>query len=1837
MGEAFTVQLDQGEVYQVRSEATEGVDLTGSVVQASSPVALFSGHSCANVPTNVSFCDILIEQIPPTDTWGSSFVTRPLEGRENGDTFRILSGQEGTTVEINGESVATLGFGDYYETVLEQPSVIEASNPVLVMQYSNGDEWDPSINANGDPFMMMVPPSEQFSGQYAFSTPNEGFSLNYINLAVPSDATENILVDGSPVESSLFETVGNSEFSVAAKDVELGSHSAESTSDTQFGIYSYGFEDDDSYGFTGGLTLDFISEGSAPNITRTPETIELGEEEIPGGQSITISAEITDPAEPLVQSATVFYRNAEAETYSPVSMSNTEGDIWEGTIPGESVSDPGIEYYISATDGQLTGTSPQVNPSGNPYSFGVLPNKTPTIEHTPISIAPPDEDLTVEASATDENDQVSSVQLFYREAGGNPAYTTLEMQEEGNTYVATIPKGDVTEQGLEYYMRATDSFGVSATEPIGAPDEPIEVSISDDPFADWPDLPDPSITLKVVHPTEVSVSTVKLPVESEEVLKRKQNVLAPTTTITSGRYGSVTKNGQTSSFFTFNSSQIEDAFTGFFDPDDQVYEIRLLNGNEVIGYIPFRYRQSNFEDGVGIEAIVYAHGEDLLKPDLTTDRWSDEWDYYDVPDVSDPYPLSMLVPPEGDIGKVDLGKKEPVLLVHGVSGSYPSWGGISEVRELTRHLDGEGYDGWQFYYPENQNITKSGPLLAKAIDRLQNNLGYGPSQSFDLIAHSMGGLVSRHYVQRMGIGNNRNDYSTVLGFDPGESGEIVDKFLMLGTPNHGSYASFRCTEGRQTRTCDLPVTDKDVGAPAFRQMTPGSRFLDELNHIGEPEENYSPLTTLVLSGERNPKELPLAFDAQEIPNQDDAAVAVSSASLLDIGVPLAVGDFVHSGAFDRDDQYDPRLNEDTKGIIVNFLTDGYDPGSPSDLGDITGFWDEMSGVSADPIPDYENGLSINENEGILTINSEQNETVENISLESCGFLFQDSCLRLRPLNTGPLGEDNVLKVPEQRRFFTYAETDDAWTIGFDQISNGLGAGEQTVKVQTRNWTINGIIEWSDVDVVSVTPKYLQTTQVNLLLDREEEALVAAKAFVPGTALNGANGSTSSKNSQTEEVQYQVDAATDTVTFWATRVRSGDFSGHNMRLVTPDGSVIDSTTAKSESDLGYTQDLDAGSAIYVVEDPVPGRWAVRHDASVSATVSAPVTGTVDLQAFTPDSTFERGETVPVTISTSDQNVYEDADIDAQLQVEDPEGGSPIKLGAIELTQSSPATYEGEFSPSYIGSHQVAVDFSARVDGESVLRRTVESVRVTGDSTETVPEPPPAPSELSVDFSNEDGVTVNWSAPGSGDIGEYRIYRDTIPNPTRQVAIVSSGQTSYTDSEARKGRTYYYRVTAAGAEGVESAYTDASSVFTYPSSLSSDIQRSFGNAESKQDYRLVALPGQASGTLSETVSGNWRGFQENGENGDQPYSRSECDGGCQFGPGEGFWLIAGQSWEVSQTVNTVPLSEAKTTQIDLREGWNIVSNPLDVEVSWSAVQSASGTNQPLWQWDGNWERAQTFAPATGGEAYYFRSDSLSQLTVPYPAPEAVPQTKTDTAESQRQTLVLSAVRGGERLSRVEAGIRPDAKNGLDPYDQFGPPGYFGEATLRLIRETDGRRHALATEYVTPDGDGAVFDLVLHAEPDTTLSLQADGLEAFAEEEAVLVSQSTGKTYELVGDRETPLVPRNEKTRYRLLVGSRSFVEEKKQETTPEDVELLPNYPNPFRARTTIEYALPEAADVRLSVYDVLGRRVAVLEDGRRERGFHRVRWDAGNRSLSSGVYFYRLRAGDETKSRQMVLLR
>jgi acetyl esterase/lipase len=97
----------------------------------------------------------------------------------------------------------------------------------------------------------------------------------------------------------------------------------------------------------------------------------------------------------------------------------------------------------------------------------------------------------------------------------------------------------------------------------------------------------------------------------------------------------------------------------------------------------------------------------------------------------------------------------------------------------------------------------------------------------------------------------------------------------------------------------------------------------------------------------------------------------------------------------------------------------------------------------------------------------------------------------------------------------------------------------------------------------------------------------------------------------------------------------------------------------------------------------------------------------------------------------------------------------------------------------------------------------------------------------------------------------------------------------------------------------------------------------------------------------------------------------------------------------------------------------------------------------------------------------------------------------------------------------------------------------------------------------------------------------------------------------------------------------VKDSPHSSTPLKFTLSQNYPNPFNPTTTIKYELPKSSVVRLSVYDILGREVAVLVNESRNAGGYEVKFDASG--LSSGVYCYRLQAGNFVQTKKLLLLR
>ena len=93
-------------------------------------------------------------------------------------------------------------------------------------------------------------------------------------------------------------------------------------------------------------------------------------------------------------------------------------------------------------------------------------------------------------------------------------------------------------------------------------------------------------------------------------------------------------------------------------------------------------------------------------------------------------------------------------------------------------------------------------------------------------------------------------------------------------------------------------------------------------------------------------------------------------------------------------------------------------------------------------------------------------------------------------------------------------------------------------------------------------------------------------------------------------------------------------------------------------------------------------------------------------------------------------------------------------------------------------------------------------------------------------------------------------------------------------------------------------------------------------------------------------------------------------------------------------------------------------------------------------------------------------------------------------------------------------------------------------------------------------------------------------------------------------------------------------------PTKFTLQQNYPNPFNPVTNITYDIPEATDVTLEIYNVMGQRVRTLAQGNHEPGRYQIVWSATNdigQALSSGMYIYRIQAGDFVSVKKLVLMK
>jgi len=256
-GRPFTIMLNKGDVYQVAAANTvpcvDNCDLTGSLIESDKKIAVFSGHQCAYVPTDVIACNHLVEQVPPLHSWGKHFYIGAFKKRSFYN-YRVLANVDGTRVFEDSKLIGTLNAGQHLERETDKSVQVTASNPVLVAQFSQGFDNGDRI---GDPMMCLISPTQQFLKKYRFATPVDGFWEHFVNVVAPTKALNSIRLNGIKVDANRFRKLGDTRYSFAQISVNYGTHVIECSEPFGMTSYGFGYGDDryDAYGSLGGQSF----------------------------------------------------------------------------------------------------------------------------------------------------------------------------------------------------------------------------------------------------------------------------------------------------------------------------------------------------------------------------------------------------------------------------------------------------------------------------------------------------------------------------------------------------------------------------------------------------------------------------------------------------------------------------------------------------------------------------------------------------------------------------------------------------------------------------------------------------------------------------------------------------------------------------------------------------------------------------------------------------------------------------------------------------------------------------------------------------------------------------------------------------------------------------------------------------------------------------------------------------------------------------------------------------------------------------------------------------------------------------------------------------------------------------------------------------------------------------------------------------------------------------------------------------------------------------------------------------------------------------------------------
>ncbi|MCG8608515.1 T9SS type A sorting domain-containing protein, partial [bacterium] len=369
---------------------------------------------------------------------------------------------------------------------------------------------------------------------------------------------------------------------------------------------------------------------------------------------------------------------------------------------------------------------------------------------------------------------------------------------------------------------------------------------------------------------------------------------------------------------------------------------------------------------------------------------------------------------------------------------------------------------------------------------------------------------------------------------------------------------------------------------------------------------------------------------------------------------------------------------------------------------------------------------------------------------------------------------------------------------------------------------------------------------------------------------------------------------------------------------------------------------------------------------------------------------------------------------------------------------------------------------------------------------------------------------------------------------------------------------------------------------------------------------------------------------------------------FSPGKAYWLISASNRTVDFGAGQSRPPDSSAV-ISLVPGWNQIGQPFAFRTAWSAILEASEhpAVQGPFSFAGAFNLVSTIDPYEGYFVFNATERNIELIVPGVEFDPTVSLAKKNVEETATWAIGITAHCQQARDEFNILGVHPDAEYQWDMLDLPEPPPIGEYVSLYFPRPDWIHANSYTTDYRPSLGPGQVWDFAVTTNvKNSEASVAFRNIEAIPPSlEPILIDERLDISKNLREDnRYTFSTGHNGISKnLKLIIGSMDYLARELSTITtiPTEFQLSQNFPNPFNPSTSIRYGLPRAAKVSLKIFDLLGREVITLiEEESKAAGYHIKTWNGHDRSgrpVASGLYVYRLVAGEFSQTKKMLLVK